>query len=283
MIEVLRPGPLSTIQDYGRPGWAHLGVPRSGAADLRSLALANRLVGNESHCAAIEVTMGGAAFRFTASTAFVLAGADARALHDERPFEHGRRAHASAGDTLELRTPLTGVRTYLAVAGGVAVPPVLGSRSTDTLSALGPSPLKAGDLLPIGIAGARAADFPDFTLPPSCADPLTVRYTLGPREEFFGPAGLDILDTALWSVTADSNRVGVRLNGPAIESAGAQSVPSEGMVLGSIEIPPGGRPIVLLADHPATGGYPVIGVLDSDSVCDLAQARPGGTVRFTRR
>jgi biotin-dependent carboxylase-like uncharacterized protein len=283
MIEVVRTGMLATIQDGGRPGYAHLGVPRSGAADLPSFTLANRLVGNDDRAAAVEVTLGNAALRFHDETVVAITGAPAPARLRGAPVATDRILLAGAGDTLELGTPVEGLRTYVAVAGGVHAPRTLGSMSTDTLSGLGPAPLQAGQQLDIGTRRGPAPAWPDCipSTVPHRAD-ISVHYRRGPRDDWFGEQALATFDTAAWSLTAESNRVGVRLAGPMIAVERHDSLPSEGMVLGSIEIPPSGQPIIFLADHPTTGGYPVIGVVDDHDVAVLAQTRPGSTVRFIR-
>jgi biotin-dependent carboxylase-like uncharacterized protein len=274
MIEIVRPGPLATIQDLGRPGLAALGVGRSGAADRRSLRLANRLVGNPEGAAAIEITLGGLAVRFDRLTRVALAGApcDAR-------IAMNAPAYLPAGAELRLGTPEAGLRTYLAVAGGIDVPAVLGSRATDTLAGLGPERLRTGMRLPLGPArgeppGVDAA-------PVRRPDPEPVlRVQLGPRDDWFGAQAVEALLAACWEVTADADRVGIRLGGPALERRVDRELPSEGMVEGALQVPPSGRPVLFLADHPVTGGYPVIGVVAAADIPAAAQLRPGGRVRF---
>jgi allophanate hydrolase subunit 2 len=198
-----------------------------------------------------------------------------------------------AGDTLHLGPPDRGLRNYLAVPGGFAAPPTLGSRSTDVLSGLGPPPLAQGMLLETAhdVAAAHAsgswpaADFvrPATHIPPA-GEPLRLSVLRGPRDDRFGDAGWRTLLAAAWTTGAASNRVGVRLESPiAVEPLpdGAGELPSEGMVAGAVQVPPNGQPVVFLRDHPVTGGYPVIGVLTEASVDRAAQLRPGDSVRFT--
>ena len=284
MIEILTPGMFTTVQDLGRIGYAHLGVPRSGAADLRSLRLANRLVGNDESAACLEVTFGGVAMRFHQPTVVALTGAPAPARLGPVSVSSDRWLFSRAGDVLELGMPAEGVRTYVAVAGGVDVPPIMGSRSCDTLSGLGPPALRAGQHLAVGRPHQPAPSSPDcLASPVPYGAEVAVRYRRGPRDDWFSEATFDLFERSRWILTADSNRVGGRLSGPPIAVSREDQLPSEGMVLGSIEIPPSGQPIVFLADHPTTGGYPVIGVVEDDDVAVLAQTRPGASVRFVRQ
>ncbi|WP_433241674.1 biotin-dependent carboxyltransferase family protein [Streptosporangium sp. CA-135522] len=290
MIEVIAPGPYATVQDLGRPGYAHLGVPHSGAADAASLRLANRLVGNPEGDAGIELTLGGARLRFTAGAWVAVTGARCpvelvttgspdgpapriRAVGQCAPF------WAAAGAELRVGTPATGLRTYVAVRGGVETPAVMGSRSTDSLSGLGPAPLRAGATLPVGPTAALPPIIVDAA-PPPAAPPGTLRVLPGPRDDWFVPGALATLCAQPYRVSQDSNRVGVRLEGALLERARGGELPSEGMVAGALQVPPDGRPIVFLADHPTTGGYPVIAVLASADLAAAAQLRPGDRVRF---
>jgi biotin-dependent carboxylase-like uncharacterized protein len=293
VIEVLSPGPRTTVQDLGRPGHAALGVGRSGAADRPALRLANRLVGNAEGAAAIEITLGGFSARFAVLTRIALAGApcDAQAVVTGAPgagacaqtVRRGVAMHAPvyvpAGAELRLGTPDAGLRTYLAVAGGIDVPPTLGSRATDMLAGLGPERLRPGTKLPIGVARGAPPGVDAAPVPPPSREPV-LRVRLGPREDWFAPGAVDRLVGTAWQVTADADRVGIRLDGPPLERAGDRELPSEAMVEGALQVPPSGRPVLFLADHPVTGGYPVIGVVPSDDVPLAAQLRPGDRVRF---
>jgi biotin-dependent carboxylase-like uncharacterized protein len=273
-IEVIRPGPLATVQDLGRPGWAHLGVGRSGAADRDSLRLANRLVGNPETAAGLEITLGGFAARFSAPATVALTGARCPGpVASYGPV---------AVDEVVLGAPDRGVRTYLAVRGGIDVPAVFGSRATDLLGGLGPPALAAGTRLRVGTV---TAGFPTVDLAP-VADPPAARtlpVRAGPRADWFAAGALDVLAAATYAVTAESNRVGVRLDGPPLRHREQRELPTEGLVEGALQVPPDGRPIVMLADHPVTGGYPVIAVLDEAAIGPAAQARPGDTIRFRLR
>jgi biotin-dependent carboxylase-like uncharacterized protein len=272
MIEVVRPGPLATVQDLGRAGYAHLGVPSSGAADRPSLCLANRLVGNTEDAAGLELTFGGAALRFAEPAWIAVTGAPLSL----RPGAMNAPCHVPAGTVVEFGAPSAGVRTYVAVRGGVEVAAVLGSRSTDMLSGLGPAPLSAGDRLPVGRAtGEITVDVAPGIEPEE--EPV-LRVAAGPREDWFET--LAPLSAAAYEVTAQSNRVGVRLDGPALTRRRQGELASEGMVTGALQVPPNGLPIVFLADHPTTGGYPVAAVLAAADVARAAQLRPGQRVRF---
>lgn len=274
-LSVLAVGPQVLVQDRGRYGYAHLGVPRAGALDAPAAALANRLVGNHPDAAVLEVLLGGLAVRAEADCWVAVTGAEPegrveRAGGPSRRVAHGQAVRLRAGETLTLGTPRIGMRSYLAVGGGIDVPPVLGSRSTDTLAGVGPSPVAVGDLLPIGgnVGVPAALDTPR----PPARGP--VRVAPGPHPEWFGDDVLADLATTAWTVAAASDRVGLRLAGTPIARQSGE-LTSEGTVLGAIQVPPDGQPVVLLADHGPTGGYPVAGVVHPDDLWQLAQARPG--------
>jgi len=274
-VTVLDTGPLTTVQDEGRPGQAALGIGRSGACDRASARLANRLVGNGQEAAVLEVTFGGLAVRAHADLVVVTTGARCPAA-----FAHNAPALLRAGAVLRLGMPAGGLRTYVAIRGGFAVAPVLGSRSTDVLSGLGPPVVQAGDVLPVG---RPELGMPGIDLAP-VADPgageLSVRVLPGPRRDWFADTAWATLTGQPYTVTSESNRIGLRLDGPALERRRTDELPSEGMVRGALQIPPSGRPVLFLADHPVTGGYPVVGYVADDDVDLCAQLRPGQTVRF---
>jgi biotin-dependent carboxylase-like uncharacterized protein len=273
-LTVLATGPLSTVQDEGRPGQAALGIGRSGACDRASAALANRLVGNPVDAALLEVTFGGLTVRAESDLLVVTTGARCPGA------PHAAPALLRRGRELRLGPPASGLRTYLAVRGGIDVPPVLGSRATDVLAGLGPAVLAPGAVLPVG---EPTAALPGVDLAP-VADPtageLTVAVLPGPRADWFGDAGWAGLTGQSWNVTSESNRVGLRLDGDPLDRLREGELPSEGMVRGALQVPPSGTPVLFLADHPVTGGYPVIGyVLDAD-VDRCAQLQPGQGLRF---
>lgn len=279
MIVVLRAGPLATVQDLGRPGLARLGVGRSGAADRASLRLANRLVANPEAAAGLELTIGGFAARFNRPSTIALAGAPCPLRLGERVAGMLAPLAVAAGDVLEVGAPSAGVRTYLAVRGGIAVPPVLGSRSTDLLARLGPPALAAGMALPVGAPGPG---FPAADVVPVAELPglPTLRVLPGPRADWFCSEALADLGSVTYEVSPASDRIGVRLLGPPLRRATRRELPPEGMVEGALQVPPDGAPVLLLADHPVTGGYPVIAVVEPDDIAFAAQLRPGQRVRF---
>ncbi|MET7379088.1 biotin-dependent carboxyltransferase family protein [Streptomyces sp. NPDC005526] len=278
-LVVVRAGALTTVQDEGRPGHAHLGVPRSGALDAPAAALVNRLVGNRPGAAVLETTLNGCALRPRSAVTVAVGGAPCPVAVDGRPAAWGAPVRVPAGALLEVGAAVAGVRSYVAVRGGVAVEPVLGSRSTDLLSGLGPAPLTDGAVLPLGPPTGVPARV-DVAPQPRPAAELVLRVTLGPRDDWFGPAALRSFTSRTYRVSAASNRIGLRTDGPALDRAGAGELPSEGMVLGAVQVPPDGRPVVFLADHPTTGGYPVIAVVRGADLPAAAQAVPGTPVRF---
>jgi biotin-dependent carboxylase-like uncharacterized protein len=277
---VVRAGALTTVQDRGRPGHAHLGVPRSGALDAPAAALVNRLVGNPPEAAVLETTVDGCAVRPRSAVTVAVAGAPCTVTVDGRPAPWGAPVRVPAGALLDIGAALSGVRGYVAVSGGVAVEPVLGSRSTDLLSGLGPPPLTDGAVLPLGrpTAGHACVDVAPQPGPPS---ELVLRVTPGPRDDWFTAEAIRTLLTRAYRVSPASNRVGLRTEGPPLARARDGELPSEGMVLGAVQVPPDGRPVVFLADHPTTGGYPVIAVVRSADLAATAQATPGTPIRFT--
>jgi biotin-dependent carboxylase-like uncharacterized protein len=323
LVEVLQPGPLTTIQDLGRAGLAHLGVPASGAADAGSLRLANELVGNDAAAACLEVTLGRLALRFHAAAYVAVTGArvsarvsvaDSGSVSDRghpgnRDIPTGGAFAVPAGSVLRLGAPTSGLRSYVAIDGGIVVSPVLGSRSSDSLSGLGPTPLRPGDWLPAGqprshpkkrggslprtaeLGAEESGTQPSGTEPSgtglsgtersgTMAGPAELRVIPGPRDDWFAADALGTLTAASFTVGAASNRSGVRLSGPPLRRSRAGELLSEGVVTGSLQVTHDGQLILLLADHPTTGGYPVIGVVASADVGLAAQLRPGQQVRF---
>jgi biotin-dependent carboxylase-like uncharacterized protein len=269
VIEVVAPGPLTTVQDLGRTGHAALGVPPAGAADVLSCRLANRLVGNDEGAALLEVTLGGLVLHVDAPLTVALTGAPC-GPEMNAPFRVDRR--------LVLATPTVGLRSYVAVRGGLDVVPVLGSCSTDTLSGIGPPPLAAGDRLavrpPVG-----AWEPVDVAPVPALTSDAVLRVLPGPRDDWF--SSLDPLLSQPYEVTPDCNRVGVRLRGEPLQRSRSDELPSEGLVAGALQVPADGQPVLLLADHPTTGGYPVAAVVVDEDLPRAAQLRPGDRVRFS--
>jgi biotin-dependent carboxylase-like uncharacterized protein len=279
VIGIVRAGALTTVQDLGRPGLAHLGVGRSGAADPGSLRLANRLVGNREGAACLEITFGNFEAQFHQAATVALAGAPCPvSVSGRERFMHGP-IQLIQGDRLTVGAPTAGVRTYLAVRGGIAVAPVLGARSTDLLSGVGPEPLAAGIRLPVGDDETHLPCVDVAPVPPIPAE-IALRVLPGPRDDWFTPAALTTLTSQPYQVSPQSNRVGIRLTGPTLDRSRPGELASEGMVCGAVQVPPDGHPVVFLADHPVTGGYPVIAVVVEPDICLAAQARPGQPVRF---
>ncbi|MFK8906908.1 biotin-dependent carboxyltransferase family protein [Streptomyces sp. YS-3] len=276
---VVRSGVLTSVQDEGRPGHAHLGVPRSGALDLPASRLANRLVGNPAGAAVLETTLTGCAVRPRRAVTAAVTGAPCPVTVDGRPAAWGAPVRVPAGAVLEVGAPVRGVRSYVAFAGGIAVEPVLGSRSTDLLSGLGPAPLTDGAVLPLGRPGGPHARV-DAVPAPGPPDELVLRMLPGPRADWFTRNAFDALARGRYRVSSASNRIGLRTDGPALERAVHGELPSEGMVWGAVQVPPDGRPVVFLADHPTTGGYPVLGVVAGADLAAAAQAGPGTPLRF---
>lgn len=277
MIEVIDPGLQTTVQDLGRPGHAHLGVARSGAADRISLRRANRLLGNVAGAAALEATLQGPQLRFRHACRVAVTGAQMPIELDGQPCAGDTIITVAAGQRLRLGRATLGARAYLAVEGGLDVPETLGSCATDVLSGLGPPVLRAGDVLRIGTERG-------WPVSPDAAvilerEPM-LRMDPGPRADRFAPDAIEQLTTLTYTVSRDSNRIGVRLQGPPLARCDEAELPSEGLSHGAIQVPADGQPLIFLADHPTTGGYPVIAVLRPESVARAAQLVAGQRVRF---
>lgn len=273
-LEVLAPGPLTLVQDGGRSGFAAVGVTGSGAADPAALRAANRLVGNRSGAAGLEVLLGGLRLRARGTVVVALTGADARAQVDGREVACGRALRLVDGAELTLQPPDAGLRTWVAVRGGVAVPALLGSRSRDTLARWGPPPLTAGDLLGLGDEAVELPD-PHGQVPPWArpAGVPVLELLPGPQQAWLA----DPLPREPMVVQPDSDRVALRLTGrPWRRRAG--ELPPAPLVAGAVQLPPSGLPVVFGPDHPVTGGYPVVGVLTAASRAVWAQLRPGDEV-----
>ena len=289
-VRVIHAGIATTIQDAGRPGLSASGIGRAGAADRSAYELANRLVGNEVGAAVIE-TSGALVVRTDHAVLLALTGARAEATVDAgsgagsgagaRTVWGSAIAHCAptslpAGSVIRIAVPRRGLRTYLAFRGGIIVPAVLSSRSRDTLAALGPIVVD-GSVLPIG-ADPRDPVLVDVA--PQRERSSVVRVMPGPRRDWFTDEAWTHISSGTYTVGNETSRVGARLHGVALERARNDELPSEGMVLGAIQVPHNLQPIVMLADHPVTGGYPVIAVVHFDDVAVVAQAAPGTSLRF---
>jgi biotin-dependent carboxylase-like uncharacterized protein len=276
-LTVVETGPLTTVQDAGRFGQGALGIGRSGACDRAAYRLANRMVGNDEGAAVLEATFGGLVLRAGADTVLVTTGARCAGTPHNAPLT------LAAGQQLALGAPVSGARTYVAVRGGIDVPKVLGSRSTDLLAVLGPDVLAAGDRLLIGHSLRPMPGVDVAAVPEPEGGEVVVQLQPGPRRDWFTDDAWASLLSQRYTVTAQSNRVGLRLGGVPLERANTCELPSEGMVRGALQIPSSGTPVLFLADHPVTGGYPVVGYVIDDDVDRCGQLRTGQTLRFTTR
>ena len=282
MIEVLRAGLCDLVMDLGRPGQGALGVPVGGAADPCALAAANRLVGNEATAAGLEITLSGPILRFPAGGVVALTGAHFAAMRSSgAPVAWNETLVLAAGETLALGQAQDGCRCWLALRGGLAVAPVMGSRSTFLPSGLGGHrgrPLQAGDALSCEPAAGELRLL--RACPPSHQAGACLRVMAGPQAGHFDDAGLAAFFSSRYRVSPTSDRRGLRLVGLAATHARVE-LPSQGVLPGAIQVPPDGQPIILGWDGPVTGGYPVIaGVIAADWPL-LAQLRPGDAVGFT--
>jgi KipI family sensor histidine kinase inhibitor len=283
------------IQDLGREGHTDIGVTASGALDRAAFKEANRAVGNPDDLPVLEIAFGSFAFRCSGEMAVALAGAPApisirRVSGEIFDGMLGQPIILGSGDSVTLGRPRCGVRTYLAVRGGFAVPRVLGSASRDTLALLGPEPLAKGALLeverhvvsPAASSVSRHETDPSSVRPlPAIGDTVELDVFVGPRADWFSERSVAALCGQLWQVTSQSNRVGLRLRGAeALQRDDARELPSEGLVSGAIQVPHDGQPILLLADHPVTGGYPVIAVVAEHHLDLAGQLPPGASIRF---
>lgn len=278
-LRVLAAGPLTTLQDGGRAGWLRFGVPGSGALDPRALAIANLLVGNRRDAGALEMTLAGGAFAVEdGAVRIALAGADMALTIDGAAAAPGRSHTARAGAVLRIGAARAGARAYLAASGGFAAEPVFGSVATHLRSGIGGRALKAGDVL--ALAGA-APDGPELSLgaPPPPHHPR-VRIVPGPQGDCFTADALATLTSGEYRMSARSDRMGARLEGPRLAHETGFNIISDGVAPGSIQVPGNGQPIVLLADRQTTGGYPKIATIISADLPAFGQLRPGDRVRF---
>ncbi len=287
MITVLQPGLSSTIQDEGRPEYLAFGLPRAGVMDRYAANMANLLCGNPVSAAVLEMTLLGGTFRFDQPCRIALGGADMQPRLNGQPIGNWRALAVDAGDVLETGYASSGCRAYLAVAGGFAVPLVMGSRSTYTRAKLGGVDgriLKAGDRLPAGEAppfSAAPAVLPSRFIP-AYPEQISLRVLLGPQDDLFLPAGIDTLFSGEYRVSDEADRMGYRLAGPEIRHKDKADIVSDALGFGAIQVPGSGQPIILMADCGTTGGYAKIGAVIGADIWKLAQAKPQVTVRFLR-
>ena len=268
---MVSPGFLTSVQDLGRFGWAHFGISASGAADPLAFRAANLLVGNTDNAPALEMTLAGGEFRFESHAIIAIAGSDfTSSLPLWTPIE------IAAGQSVRLGPARNGARCYLAVRGGLDVPRAMGSASVHVMTGVGGRPLRKGDTLLIGDAAVRRPRKPAHN-PPVFAGSAALRVTPGPQADLFH----DELYSAEYTASEESNRMGIRLKGPALIAPGGGMI-SEGVALGAIQIPPDGQPIILFVEHQTSGGYPKpANVISADS-WQLGQIRPRDHVRFER-
>ncbi|MBO1755424.1 biotin-dependent carboxyltransferase family protein [Allobranchiibius sp. CTAmp26] len=279
-LEVLAVGSQALVEDLGRPGLAHLGVPASGAADRASLAQGNRLLGNPAGAAGVEVLLGRFACRADSPLLVTLTGAPVSATVDGEPAPFGIPFVVRRGQRLALATPRHGMRTYLCVRGGLGGTRHFGSVAADPTSGLGTPPLAPGDRLPIGAASGEPTAGVAVAGVDTARDPVEVRATWGPREDRLTDRSVGQLAEAFWTVSPQVDRVGIRLDGVALSLRNDEQLRSEGVVRGAVQVPPSGLPVIFLADHPTTGGYPVVAVVADRDTDRLAQMRPGDRLRL---
>ena len=286
IISVLHPGFLTTVQDLGRPGWAHQGVSASGAADALSLRLGNLLCDNAGGAAALELTLVGGRFEFGGAGVICLAGADFGSALDGRPVPRWTACPVRPGQILQMGPTRGGARAYLCVRGGLDVPAVLGSASTHLLTGLGGlegRPLRKGDALSVR-PHSRPAPDRLRRLDPAVESRLRaggpLRVVAGPQADHFTAAARELFLGSAYRVTETSDRMGLRLAGPALEKSHAGDLVTEGAPLGAVQVPRDGQPIILFVEHQTTGGYPKIAGVISADFHRLGQLRPRDEVRF---
>ena len=285
-FRVIVPGALSTVQDLGRFGYQKSGMPCSGVMDQKAYESANQLVNNQKNEAVIEHTVFGGSYRFQSDTVIALAGADMKPSIDGKACPMYRPVFVPSGGILSLGAAVNGCRTYLAAAGGILVPPVLGSRSTNLKCKIGGfqgRALQSGDLLDTGTLSVPFQQIKDLSLKaPVYSKEIKVRVIEGPQSDYFTEKGINLFYSAPYTVSEQSDRMGCRLEGPAVESIHGTDIVSDGIVFGSIQITSSGMPIVLMADRQTTGGYAKIATVITDDLPLLAQAVPGTTIHFQK-
>ena len=285
-VLVLQPGLLTTVQDLGRFGYQKFGLPESGAMDPFAAALANILVGNDRSCAILECFFFGPSLQFQGDTVFAVTGGDLGPQLDRQPVPSYLPIQARAGQVLSFSGPTEGCRCYLALQGGIDVPPVMGSRSTYLRAGLGGfqgRKLEKGDLLPLGAAVCAPLDCQNWRIRPSsrCEPVWELHVVPGPQAEQFSPEDIRVFFSQPYSVTDKLDRMGCRLSGPVLGQGGCHDIISDAVIYGSVQVPASGQPIIMLADHQTVGGYPKIATVVSSDFSILAQLKPGNQVRFT--
>ena len=286
-VLVVKPGMLTTVQDHGRIGMAALGVGQSGPMDMTLFRLALALGGNAAKMAALEITVSGPALRFNNDCRLALTGDFARPKIDGVEVSCWRPLTIEAGAELDCGPLRSGVRGYLAIAGGIAVEPAMGSRATDLNAGIGPNEgraLQAGDVLPMAARPPLPPIRSNWSLDPApwfdtdASQPI--HCIAGRHRDALDTASIDALERDEFSISADSNRVGIRLDGPTLQLREPLELISEPVNFGTIQLPPGGQPIALMAEHPTMGGYPRIAQIAATDLGRFSQRRAGERVRF---
>jgi len=285
-IHVIKPGMLTTVQDLGRWGLQARGVPVAGPMDPWSHRLANALVGNDRAAATLEITLVGPELEFDDERLAAVAGAEFELAVDDRPAPWNTPFLVPAGSRLRFRMRERGVRAYLAVAGGIAVPPILGSRATHVVSGLGGldgRPLRVADRLPLGDESRARRPAPAVERPvvPFPAGEASVRVLPGPQAEYFAPDALDVLQSGPYVIAQNSDRMGFRLSGPALAHSRGADIISDATPLGVLQVPASGQPILLMADRPTAGGYPKIATVITADLALAGQLGPGDAIAFS--
>jgi len=286
-ITVLHPGMLTTIQDQGRIGYQQFGVPVSGTVDPRSAAVANILVGNEEGEAVLECTVMGPQLRFEESAVIAIAGADLGPTLDSVPMDNYRAVRVRAGQVLRFTGPRCGCRAFIAIAGGLDIPEVMGSRSTYMKAKIGGfkgRKLEKEDVLNFRAPGTEPKALEARSIAPEfrARTEYTLRVVLGPQDDAFTAAGIETFLTGVYTVTAEFDRMGCRLEGPEIAHETSGDIISDGIAFGAIQVPSSGQPIVMLADRQTTGGYTKIANVISADFRVLGQLKSGDKVRFEK-
>lgn len=284
MIEIITPGLLTTVQDFGRVGVMKNGFTQNGVMDRYSMIVANRLCGNCDNAPVLEMTVLGITARFTESAVICLSGADFGAKLNDKPVRTNKAYKVNCGDVLSMGTAKNGMRSYFAVSGGIAGEYVFGSASTNLKFAFGGycgRKLQSGDVLAVGLGAFPLGDIEKWEIPENQYDKDAVlRVVLGPQEDMFTDDDIRLFLSQKYEVTAQSDRMGIRLSGEPLKSKNGMDIISDGIVFGSIQIPNSGEPIILTADHQTTGGYAKIATVISVDLPRVAQLSAGDTVKF---
>lgn len=284
-LVIVKPGMLTTIQDRGRWGYQAEGVPVAGPMDLTAHRAANALVGNDPGAAALEVTLLGPELAFEDERGVAITGAEFDVLVNGRAVAHNRGFVVPRGGVVRFGRRVRGSRAYVAVAGGIDVPPTLGSRATHLISAMGGldgRPLAAGQRLPLGVPRRRTPIDADATthLPPLPGRHATIRVLLGPQDDYFSPAAVEALQSSPYTISNKSDRMGFRLDGPVLLHARGADIISDATPLGVLQVPASGQPILLMADRQTAGGYPKIATAITADMATAGQLGPGDTISF---